>query len=122
MFEKLLASPHFRFMMDALIGLTVFCGLTAALLGPSSAAGLLPLGFEQAGQFLAATPPAAVTSRAALSGANDPNSLIILLAAVFSTLFALNLSFVRHIASAYRVARRPARNSQRPQESVTKAD
>ncbi len=122
MIEKLLTSSHFRFMMDAFVGLAVFCGLTVALLGPSCAASLLPIGIEQAGGLLTATPPAAITSRLAQTGASDPNSLMTLLAAVFSTLFALNLSFVRHIASAYRLARRPAKASQRAPESATKSD
>lgn len=122
MLEMMRNSPHLRFVVDALVGLAVFCGLTVALLGPSSAAGSLPLGFDQASKVVSAIPPAAVAARAAHAAATDANSLMILLAAVFSTLFALNLSFIRHIASAYRVARVPAKTSRRVSESSTKSN
>lgn len=92
MVAHLLARPHIRFMTDAMLGLAVFCALTFALLGPSSAAGM----------------PAPMTAMSALSApvavSLQPN--LVMLGAVFSTLFALNLSFVRHLATAYRRANR----------------
>ena len=103
MVGNMLARPHIRFMTDALMGLAVFGGLTLALLAPSSAAGV-------AAPLLSA--PAPMTAIAAASQLTlQPN--LIMLAVVFSTLFALNLSFIRHLANAYRHAHRRAPSKHR---------
>jgi len=121
MVAKLLKGPHIRFMVDAMLGLAVFCGLTVVLVGPSSAASLLPISLGDASQALSAAhnfagqmPIASIPSAFSHGGSNDSQSLIVLLAVVFSTLFALNLSFIRHIASAYRLARRPLKARAEP--------
>ncbi len=71
-----------RFVFDAAIGAVVFAGLTVALLGQSAAAQLITKG-------TAPLPLATLTS--------SPQALILLLAIVFSALFALNLAFMRHV-------------------------
>lgn len=83
-----------RFAIDAIVGATVFLGLTLALLGPSAAAQLITTGVAPAP--LAASLPA------------DPKSLLIVTTAVFSALFALNLAFMRQIKNAEARARRPS--------------
>ncbi|MBX9925561.1 MAG: hypothetical protein K2Y05_04325 [Hyphomicrobiaceae bacterium] len=76
-----------RFAVDATVGAAVFVGLTVALLGPSAAAQLVTVGtVPAAGPF------------SALSA--DPQALMMVLAVVFSALFALNLAFMRHIRNA----------------------
>jgi len=71
-----------RLVFDAAIGAVVFAGLTVALLGQSAAAQLITQG-------TAPLPLATLTS--------SPQALILLLAIVFSALFALNLAFMRHV-------------------------
>jgi hypothetical protein len=90
------ANTIFRFAADAVLGLAVFMAITVAALGPSAAAGLLALSGEG---------PAAPIMTAALArspGANDPQVILFVLAAVFSALFALNFAFVRHLTRAVR--------------------
>jgi hypothetical protein len=105
MVRNMLALPPVRFFVDAIAGLGMFSGVTIALLGPSAAAGLVtgisevpthaPGVLFMANHF---------TSHAA-NGLNDPRAIIIVLAAVFSALFALNLAFIRHLRKAYRTSR-----------------
>jgi hypothetical protein len=84
-----------RFAADALFGLGVFTGLTAATLGPSAAAGLLGI---DAGATAFIGSPALVQSLASSQFMTVPSFGFIQLAVVFSTLFALNFAFFRHLA------------------------
>jgi len=110
------ARPRVRFAIDAVIGLAVFFALTAATLGPSAAASLL--GIDAAQSALtdgSITQPLFVAHQTMAWDLNGTNVKFLMLAAVFSALFALNNAFVRHLRKAYirshktgaRLARRP---------------
>jgi len=114
--SKRSARPRVRFVIDAVIGLVVFSALTVATLGPSAAASLL--GIEAAQSALtggSVTPPLFATYQASGWDLSGTNVKFLMLAAVFSALFALNNAFVRHLRKAYirshksgaRLARRP---------------
>lgn len=118
MVGNMLARPHIRFMTDALLGFAVYVGLTFALLGSCSAGSLLPLGLDKAaatGIAVGAAPLLSLQPGFNGVGANDPQAIMLILAFVFSTLFALNLSFVRHLATAYRRTNRSSAAANIPQ-------
>ena len=87
-----------RFAADAILGLGVFAALTAATLGPSTAAGLL--GLEAASTTVLSGSPILAQSLASSQFLTTPSYGFIGLATVFSTLFALNFAFVRHVRRA----------------------
>lgn len=96
------ARPRLRFAIDALIGLAVFFVLSCVTLGPSAAGSLL--GIEQYQSPLvqgSSTAPLFVTNHAIGTDWDGTNVKFLLLAAVFSALFALNNAFVRHLRKAY---------------------
>ena len=103
MVGKMMALPPVRFVADALIGFGMFTGLTVGLLGPSAAAGLVagsdPVGGVP-GVMLASH-----TIAAAGAGLNDSRAILIVLAVVFSALFALNVGFIRHLRQAHSAVR-----------------
>lgn len=86
-----------RFAADAILGLGVFGGLTAATLGPSAAAGLLGL---EAGTSVLSGAPRLAQSLTSSHFLPTPSYGFLGLALVFSTLFALNFAFVRHVRRA----------------------
>lgn len=84
--------PAVRFAVDAIVGAAVFLGLTVALLGPSTAAQLLSTG---------SAPSTALPLISTIStGGYGHREILLLIAVVFSALFAMNLAFVRHINGA----------------------
>jgi hypothetical protein len=87
-FTMISGHPLAKFVADALIGAFLFVGLTIALLGPSTAAGLLSSGPDRSD---------ATRNLSAATGFNDPLTMLMVMAVAFSALFALNLAFVRHI-------------------------
>ena len=101
MIGKLLARPHIRFMTDALLGFAVYCGLTVAMLEACSAG-------TASANTGSVVPLLSLQPNLAGSGPNDLQGIMLILALVFSALFALNLSFIRHLATAYRRAHRPS--------------
>ena len=114
MVRKMMALPPVRFVADALIGFGMFAGLTVGLLGPSAAAGLV------VGSDAASVTPgimlASHTIATAGTGLNDSRAILIVLAVVFSALFALNVAFIRHLRQAHTVVRIPnGRESIRPE-------
>ena len=100
-----------RFVIDAALGFAVFVGLTVALLGPSSAESLLPVTLHSSNQVMLATSLFHTHYTNLAAAGHDPSSVMLVLGVVFSALFALNMSFVRHLVSAYRLAHQPARKS-----------
>ena len=114
MVGKMMALPPVRFVADALIGFGVFAGLTVGLLGPSAAAGLV------AGSDLVAGVPGVVlasqTIAAAGTGLNDSRAILIVLAVVFSALFALNVAFIRHLRQVHSAVRSGHGSSQSPEQ------
>jgi hypothetical protein len=99
MVRNLMAKPHVRFAADALAGFALFSGLTVALLGPTQAADLVAIGQTVSG---VSTMPLLTTQAAgAAAFASQAQLILLVLALVFSTLFALNLAFVRHLAKSY---------------------
>ncbi len=84
-----------RFLADAALGLGIFCALTALTLGPSAATGLLGIeGVLKEG-----------ASTLAQTGGyshlvSTPSNGFVALAIMFSTLFALNFAFLRHLHRA----------------------
>lgn len=96
------ARPRLRFAIDAAFGLAVFLALTAAMLGPSAAASLL--GLDPVPGTLANgsnTVPLFVSNYSNAWEQDGMNMKFLMLAAVFSALFALNNAFVRHLRKAY---------------------
>ena len=73
------------------------------ILGPSAAAGLV------VGSDAASVTPgimlASHTIAAAGTGLNDSRAILIVLAVVFSALFALNVAFIRHLRQAHSAVR-----------------
>lgn len=91
-----------RFAIDAIVGLFVFYAISALTLGPSAASSLL--GFESAMPSLtkgSTALPLFVPQMAASWEMSGTNTKFLMLAAVFSALFALNKAFVRHLRKAY---------------------
>ncbi len=91
-----------RFAIDAIIGLVVFYALSAATLGPSTAASLL--GLENTASAAAkgsTTLPLFVPQLVTAWDLSGTNAKFLMLAAVFSALFALNKAFVRHLRKAH---------------------
>jgi hypothetical protein len=85
-----------RFAADSLAGFAMFTGLTIGLLGPSAAADLVT-------QTPAANSVMLAGGFTAVSTAASQN--LVVLAVVFSALFALNLAFIRHLRKAHAVSR-----------------
>lgn len=108
MVRKLLARPQVRFAADAVVGLAVFSGLTVALLGPSAAAGLVASGVHSS-VGVSIMPMLTSQAAGAMARANDAHLILLVLAVVFSTMFALNLAFVRHLTNSYVAARAQSR-------------
>ena len=102
MVHNMLARLPMRFMTDAALGLAVFAAATAVTMGPSALGGWFSMGARAAG--LASAHPVASLAVAA----NDSGSPTVLavLAAVFSMLFALNFAFLRHLRQTVTVARK----------------
>lgn len=98
--RKAFERPAVRFAVDALGGLVLFSAGTIAMLGPSAAAALPVVATVSGAQ--------AAASGGLLSSSAQGDILV--LAAAFSTLFALNLAFVRHLSTAYAAARIRARS------------
>lgn len=96
----MLKMPAVRFAADAVVGGVVFFGMTVALLGPSAAAQLLTKG-------------AAASPMYAMTGTNDPQTILFVIAVVFSALFALNLAFLRHVSKVGARADTPKDDAQR---------
>jgi hypothetical protein len=105
MVDVLKSSQPLRFLRDAVFGLTVFAGASVAVLGTCSASQIVnlttafdPLPLGQVMPLMTATHAKAVNiwANAAPMGAD-----IILMALAFSTLFALNLAFLRHLRIAH---------------------
>jgi hypothetical protein len=91
-----------RFAVDAFIGLVVFYVISAITLGPSAADSLL--GLESAIPSVANGSTALPLFVPQVAGAwemSGTNTKFLMLAAVFSALFALNKAFVRHLRKAY---------------------
>ena len=91
-----------RFAIDAIVGLIVFFTLTAATLGPSAANSLL--GIENTVSAVAkgsTSLPLFVPQSVSTWDISGTNVKFLMLAAVFSALFALNKAFVRHLRKAY---------------------
>lgn len=95
-----------RFALDAAIGLVVFMGLCFVTLGPSAAASLLGID-EPVDPPIFGTLPFLSSAQTAWD-ASGINARFIVLAAVFSALFALNNAFVRHLRKSYVHSRRIA--------------
>jgi hypothetical protein len=125
MVQDLLAKPPIRFITDALIGLVVFTSATIAVLGPSAAAQLIQVDGVFAttahastiSTLLTTAVPAVAMSTPPLAlrhwtSATDPQTIMILLALVFSTLFAVNLAFVRHLRQAHAIKPRATAHQQ----------
>lgn len=94
--------PRLRFAFDALLGLAVFFALTAATLGPSAAASLLGIENEAAAMIGGSSQaPLFVSNYANIWEQGGMNVKFLMLAAVFSALFALNNAFVRHLRKAH---------------------
>ena len=91
------AKTPVRFATDAVLGLGVFTGLTTAMLGQSAAAGLLGI---KAGASAFSGAPVLAQSLASSHFLASPSYGFIALAMVFSTLFAFNIAFVRHVRRA----------------------
>ena len=104
MVRNMMALPPVRFTADVLCGFAVFSGITVVTLGPSTAAGLVTQVTEasalSSGIFLASQ--VAVNS---VGGINNPGTILVVLAVVFSALFALNVAFIRHLRKAYLTVR-----------------
>ena len=96
------AKIKIRFAIDAIVGLVVFYALSAATLGPSAASSLL--GIENTASPLAKGSsglPLFVPQLANAWELSGTNAKFLMLAAVFSALFALNKAFLRHLRKAY---------------------
>jgi hypothetical protein len=96
------AKIKIRFVIDAFVGLVVFFILSAATLGPSAASSLL--GIENAVSAVAngsTALPLFVPQIVSAWDMSGTNAKFLMLAAVFSALFALNKAFVRHLRKAY---------------------
>ena len=87
----------FRFAADLIFGLSLFVGTTAVTFGTSAAPGLV--GIANEGKMIMGTPlmMQSLTSSYVLA---TPSYKFIILATVFSGLFALNFAFVRHLRRA----------------------
>jgi hypothetical protein len=108
------ARPRLRFAVDAVMGLAVFFALSAATLGPSAAASLL--GIDPPAAVLTGgttTVPLFVTNYANAFEQSGMNVKFLMLAAVFSALFALNNAFVRHLRKAHIRSHRRAKKVDR---------
>lgn len=91
-----------RFAIDVLVGLAVFFVLSALTLGPSAASSLLGLEKHVSASSIGSnTIPLFVYSPAGNWDLSGSNAKFLMLAAVFSALFALNKAFARHLRKAY---------------------
>lgn len=91
-----------RFALDVIVGLAVFFVLSALTLGPSAASSLL--GLENpvsAAAHGSSMMPLFVYSPIGSWDLSGSNAKFLMLAAVFSALFALNKAFARHLRKAY---------------------
>jgi hypothetical protein len=101
MVRNMMARPTVRFVTDALAGLGMFFGVMTALMGPSAAAGLVAGVGEISGQARGVLMVSNHFTSHAATSLNDPRAILIVLAVVFSALFALNVAFIRHLRKAY---------------------
>jgi Gpi18-like mannosyltransferase len=96
------AKIKIRFVIDAIVGLVVFLVLSAATLGPSAASSLLGIENTVSTVTKGSTAlPLFVPQVVTAWDISGTNVKFLMLAAVFSTLFALNKAFVRHLRKAY---------------------
>lgn len=101
MVQQTLAKTPFRFVADACLGLGVYFGLSAATLGPSAAAGLLGIAASPTPSEPMIGVPLLAHAIPAAGVFSEPNLGFVMMAGVFSALFALNFAFIRHLRKAH---------------------
>ena len=98
MVRNMMALPPVCFVVDAITGLSMLASAMIALLGPSAAAGLV----TGVNELSASSPGMLTVANNVGHGLNEPRSILIVLAVVFSALFALNVAFIRHLRKVQR--------------------
>ena len=91
-----------RLAVDSIVGLVVFYALSTVTLGPCAANSLLGLEYSTPAIANGSTAlPLFVPQVVRAWDMGGTNAKFLMLAAVFSAMFALNTAFVRHLRKAY---------------------